>query len=254
MPGMPSQSSMKKVLRAPNLSHSGPASTRMTIVPPTAAEPESAISVAVRPIPPSSVARRIYGMSAAGAKTEKNVQKKAKEETQKAYMCGCGVLGTMPRNRTGKSTTSVSPVELTPRASSDLTRDVISASSVSILSSTEGIARAARAASSGACWAGLRWSRQRVDGFGRARKRGLGYGRLQTANFHDGAADGLSPVGQDKGVCGGESKRGQDGTRGGGREEGQIGSREVESERARRRARARGRKMARWGGGGRGRE
>eukprot|EP00967_Tisochrysis_lutea_P041689 scaffold50094_cov30-Tisochrysis_lutea.AAC.2 len=84
IPGIPSQSMRKKALRAPKTSQSGPAMMRMTIVPPTAAEPESAISGPLSPMPPSPGLRRMYGISAAGANTEKRVTKKPKVEAQKA--------------------------------------------------------------------------------------------------------------------------------------------------------------------------
>ena len=43
-------------------------------------------------------------MRAAGANTEKKVEKKPNVAAQKACMCGCGKFGTMPLNMTEKST------------------------------------------------------------------------------------------------------------------------------------------------------
>merc|ERR1719258_756046 len=88
MPGQPAGRSSMHVRRAPIRSQSGPATTRPTIVSAMAHEPETAMWVRVRPRPPRSGVRLRYGMIAAGANTEKNVEKKEIVEHQKARMCG----------------------------------------------------------------------------------------------------------------------------------------------------------------------
>merc|ERR1719456_768167 len=88
MPGQPAIRRRHAVLRAPRRSQSGPAATRVAMVRETAQAPEIEMWVRERPRPPSSGLRRRYGISAAGANTEKNVEKNEIVEHQKARMCG----------------------------------------------------------------------------------------------------------------------------------------------------------------------
>ena len=84
MPGQPAIRRMHAVLRAPRRSQSGPAATRVAMVRETAQAPEIEMWVRERPRPPSSGLRRRYGISAAGANTEKKHEKNEMVEHQKA--------------------------------------------------------------------------------------------------------------------------------------------------------------------------
>mmetsp|Transcript_33583 Transcript_33583/g.83911 ORF Transcript_33583/g.83911 Transcript_33583/m.83911 type:complete len:245 (-) Transcript_33583:235-969(-) len=88
MPGIPSISSRIIVLRAPHMSHIGPARTRMITVPLTARLPASESWSLLRSRPPSIFGFLRYGPSDAGAKTEKKVQKNPKVAAQNTRMCG----------------------------------------------------------------------------------------------------------------------------------------------------------------------
>ena len=90
MPGQPAIRRRHAVLRAPRRSQSGPAATRVAMVRETAQAPEIEMWVRERPRPPSSGLRRRYGISAAGANTEKN----AREERDCRAPEGCAREGT----------------------------------------------------------------------------------------------------------------------------------------------------------------
>merc|ERR1719238_908451 len=88
MPGQPASRRNIAVLRAPIRSQSGPARTRAKTVREMAQAPEIEMWLRVSPRPPRSGERFMYGMSAAGANTEKKHEKKEIVEHQKARMCG----------------------------------------------------------------------------------------------------------------------------------------------------------------------